>query len=123
MQKILSILSLAILMTITHVAMAQKAETIQLEQTEGAFTQKSLTLEAGKAYIFEVSNKGVDRQLGFVIAPKGKPEQAHHIPEAYLAAAIKKGEVSSSKEVVLEKGEYIYFCPLNPTPQYTLVVK
>lgn len=29
----------------------------------------------------------------------------------------------TSKKVILKKREYVYFCPLNPTPQYTLIVK
>jgi hypothetical protein len=29
----------------------------------------------------------------------------------------------TSKKVTLKKGEYVYFCPLKPTPEYTLIVK
>ena len=69
-------------------------------------------------------NKGVDHECGFVLAPKGMTEQKNHIPEAYLTKTIKEGETSSSKfEVTLKKGEYVYFCPMNPTPQYSLVVE
>ena len=109
---------------LTGTSFAQDATTVQLEQTEGEFDQTELELEAGD-YIFEVKNNGVDREVGFVLVPKGadasKPE--NHIQEAYLAETIADGETAQSKVVSLEKGEYEYFCPLNPTPHYTLVVK
>jgi len=104
-----------------HAKMA-KVETIKLKQTKGAFNVEQLNLSAG-TYVFEVSNDGVDHEVGFVIAPKGKTDQPNHIKEAYVAKTIKDGETSSSKEVTLAKGEYVYFCPLNPTPQYTIIVE
>lgn len=106
----------------SHKAM-NKVQTIKLEQTKGKFNIERLTLEAGSPYVFEVTNNGVDHEVGFVIAPKGKTDQANHIAEAYVAKMIKNGEKSSSKEVTLAKGEYVYFCPLNPTPQYTIIVE
>lgn len=30
--------------------------------------------------------------------------------------------IITSPEVKLKKGKYEYFCPLNPTPRYSLVV-
>jgi hypothetical protein len=123
MKNLIIFFSLIIMMVFAHPGTAQDAEKVRLEQMTGKFVQTSLTLEAGKTYVFEVANKGVDHEVGFVLAPKGKPEQQFHIQEAYLKAAVKDGEMSSSREVTLEKGEYIYFCPLNPTPQYTLTVK
>ena len=50
-----------------------------------------------------------------------KPE--NHIQTAYVTAAVKNNTVGHSKETKLEKGEYVYFCPLNPTPQYSLIVE
>ena len=96
------------------------AKTIKLEQTKGEFNIQGLTLSQG-TYVFEVANNGVDHEVGFVIAPKSNPDK--HIKTAYVQKMIKNGESSTSKEVKLEKGEYIYFCPLNPTPQYTITVK
>ncbi|MBT32973.1 MAG: hypothetical protein CMO01_25220 [Thalassobius sp.] len=114
---------LLLLMSLFSVQLfAQEVETIKLTQTEGAFETESLTLKEG-TYIFEVTNQGVDHELGFVLAPKGKTDMEFHIKDAYVQNAIKKGETSSSKEVTLKKGEYVYFCPLNPTPQYTLIVE
>lgn len=95
---------------------------VHLEQTKGEFTQKQITLSEGE-YIFEISNNKVGHEVGFVLAPKGKTEEAHHIKEAYVTEMVKTGKSAKSKTVTLKKGEYTYFCPLNPTPHYTLIVK
>ncbi len=96
--------------------MMKEAKVISLEQTPGEFTQKSLTVPAG-TYVFEVANKGVGHDVGFVLVKKGedigKPE--NHIQTAYVTEVVKTGEKQSSKPTVLEKGEYVYFCPMNPT--------
>ncbi len=97
-------------------------KTVSLEQTKGEFTQKQITLSEG-TYIFEISNNEVGHNVGFVLAPKGKTDAANHIKNAYVTAQVKNNTKETSKEVTLEKGEYVYFCPLNPTPQYTLIVK
>ncbi|MEM6737035.1 MAG: hypothetical protein AAGC64_03355 [Bacteroidota bacterium] len=102
---------------------AQKAKTVSLVQIPEAFETTELKLEAGKPYIFEVENNGVDRKVGFVVAPKGQTEQKNHVKEAYLKKAISNGETAISGVVTLEAGEYVYFCPLNPTPFYTLIVE
>lgn len=101
----------------------KKAKKVKLSQVEGEFTTKELTLKPG-TYVFEVSNEGADKEVGFVIAPATEEGKAgEHIKAGYLAKTITKGETSSSGEVTLAKGTYKYFCPLNPTPEYTLVVK
>lgn len=111
------------LLSLANFAFAQNdTKTVRLEQTSGEFTVKSLELEAG-TYQFEIFNNNVDHEVGFVLAPQGKPEQKHHITEAYVKQPVKKGKSSLTSEVTLAKGEYIYFCPLNPTPQYKLIVK
>ena len=114
---------LAIGLLWTAAANAQEPQKISLVQTPGEFVQQELKLEAGKSYVFEVENSGVDRLVGFVVAPKGKTDKANHVQNAYLFKTIADGEKASSKEVVLEKGEYVYFCPLNPTPQYKITVE
>jgi len=101
---------------------AQEVKTVSLEQTKGEFTQKSVTLEEG-TYVFEISNSNVGKDVGFVLAPKGKTDQKHHIKNAYVTSLVKNNSKSSSKKVDLKKGEYVYFCPLNKTPEYTLIVK
>lgn len=103
-------------------AFAQTAENVKLNQTKGEFQIQSLTLKAG-TYVFEICNVDVDHEVGFVIAPKGKTDQANHIQAAYVKAPVKTGGSSLTNEVTLAPGEYVYFCPLNPTPLYTLTVK
>lgn len=98
------------------------AKVISLEQTDGQFTIQSLTLPAGD-YTFEIANNDVDHEVGFVLAPKGKTDVANHIKDAYLTETVATGKKSTSKVVHLTPGEYVYFCPMNPTPQYTLTVK
>ncbi len=102
--------------------MKKEAKVIKLEQTNGAFTIEELTIGEG-TYVFEIENNGVKHDVGFVLAPKGKTTPENHIKNAYVQKAVANGTTSQSKEVTLTKGEYVYFCPLNPTPEYKLIVK
>ncbi|GAA4246567.1 MULTISPECIES: cupredoxin domain-containing protein [Winogradskyella] len=127
MKKIIAIIVVALTFTLTGKAqnnMKTEAAVVSLEQTKGEFTQKTLTLKEGD-YIFEIANKNVGHQVGFVLVPKGadasKPE--NHIKTAYVTKAVENNTKETSKVTTLTKGEYVYFCPLNPTPQYTLTVK
>jgi uncharacterized cupredoxin-like copper-binding protein len=107
-----------------HVPTVDKeAKVIKLTQTPGEFNENDLKLEAGEPYIFAVTNKGVDHEVGFVVAPKGKTEQKDHIKRAYVTKTVKKGDTQMSNEVILEAGEYVFFCPMNPTPHYSITVK
>lgn len=123
MKNLIKILIVTVGIGVAFASSAQTAETVKLNQTPGVFEQTELKLEAGKSYIFDVTNEGVDHKVGFVIAPKGKTDQKNHIKEGYLAKTIANGESSQSQTVTLEKGEYVYFCPMNPTPQYTIIVE
>ncbi len=101
---------------------ADKVENVKLTQTPGVFTDKNLTLAAG-TYQFEIANDGVDHEVGFVLVPKGKYAPENHIKAAYVKAPVKTGTSSMTNVVNLAAGEYEYFCPLNPTPKYSLTVK
>lgn len=94
---------------------------VSLTQTKGEFTTKQLNLSPGD-YQFEIVNNGVGHDVGFVLAPKGKTSPEHHIKAAYVTSPVKNGSSSMTKVVSLEAGEYVYFCPLNPTGQYSLTV-
>ncbi|WP_033959753.1 cupredoxin domain-containing protein [Psychroserpens jangbogonensis] len=129
MKKIISVLVIALAFSVNTNAQDKmmkdtKATVVTLEQTEGEFTQKEITLEAG-AYIFEIENNNVGHQVGFVLMSKGKdasnPE--NHIKTAYVTKVVDNNSKETSNVTNLEKGEYVYFCPMNPTPQYTLIVK
>ncbi|MFS4483644.1 cupredoxin domain-containing protein [Hyunsoonleella sp. 2307UL5-6] len=104
--------------------MDKAVKTISLEQTKGEFVQKALTVSEG-TYVFEVANNHAAKEVGLVLVKKGddasKPE--NHIQTAYVTQVVKDGETQKTKATTLAKGEYVYFCPLNPTPQYTLTVQ
>ncbi len=122
MKKIIAILAVITMYSAVQTVAAQDVQTIKLEQTEGEFNLKGITLSEG-TYQFEVMNNGVDHEVGFVIAPKSMTEQKNHIKEAYLTETIMNGKSAKSGEVKLTPGEYVYFCPMNPTPEYTITVK
>jgi len=77
-----------------------------------------LKLKPGK-YIFRVANKNVPYELGFWLRGKG-------ISRALLPS-VSGGDIQPGKskdyKITLKKGEYVYSCPLNPTPDYPLIVK
>lgn len=129
MKKIISILVIALTFTLTGNAQDKmknqtKATIVSLEQTKGEFTQKEITLKEGN-YIFEISNNNVGHKVGFVLVPKGKDasKPENHISTAYVTKAVENNTKETTKVTTLAKGEYVYFCPLNPTPQYTLTVE
>ena len=124
MKKIASILVFVLAFAFNANAQDKTVKTISLEQTKGEFTQKSLTVSEG-TYVFEISNNHAAKEVGLVLMQKGKdasnPE--NHIQSAYVTTVVKEGKVEKTNPTVLKKGEYVYFCPLNPTPQYTLIVE
>ncbi len=117
----ISKLVLAALMIFSASFIKAQVEQIDLEQTKGVFTNTSLDLAAGD-YQFNISNNNVGHDVGFVLVPKGKYDQANHIKEAYVKSPVATGSSSMTSVVNLEAGEYEYFCPLNKTPKYTLTV-
>lgn len=106
-----------------------EVETIKLEQTHGAFSTESLELEAGKEYNFEITNNA-GRPAAFVLVKAEDSEAAKTdfksviIGDAALAGLLEDGQTGTSTGTVnLEAGEYVYFCPVNETPQYKITVK
>ena len=76
---------------------------------------RALVLKPGR-YVFRVENKNVPYELGFWLRPAGG-----------RGPSVSGGGLLPGKyrdyEIVLKPGEYIYSCPLNPTPDYRLVVR
>jgi len=99
----------------------EDVETIKLGQVVGEFKVQALTVSEG-SYQFEIANNGVDHEVGFVLVPKGKYAPEHHIKEAYVTTTVSDGKTSRTGVMDLAAGEYEYFCPLNPTPKYSLTV-
>jgi hypothetical protein len=81
-------------------------------------TAKVLELKPGK-YIFRVTNKNVPYELGFYL--RGAGFRRLTLPKV-AGGGLFTG-TTKDYEVTLKEGEYIYSCPLNPTPNYRLVVK
>lgn len=79
---------------------------------------KTIELEPGK-YIFRVTNKNVPYELGFYLRGAGLKRLT--LPKV-SGGGLNPG-VTKDYEIDLVEGEYVYSCPLNPTPDYRLVVK
>ncbi len=77
-----------------------------------------LTVKPGK-YIFRVTNKNVPYELGFWLRGAGL---ARLIQPNVSGGGLTEG-VTRDYSVELTAGEYAYSCPLNPTPDYPLIVK
>ncbi len=77
-----------------------------------------LTLKPGK-YIFRVTNKNVPYELGFWLRGAGL---ARLLQPNVSGGGLTEG-VTRDYSVELTPGNYSYSCPLNPTPDYPLVVK
>lgn len=77
-----------------------------------------LSLKPGK-YIFRVMNKNVPYTLGFWLRGDGLVNRAR-LP-GVSGAGLQTG-TSKDYEIELKPGEYVYSCPLNPTPDYKIIV-
>ena len=129
MKKVVTVLTIICALFINQTVKAQTMEKdvtiIELIQTEGQFESQELNLTAGK-YQFRVVNKNVDKDLGFVIQKeedKDADVMETAVPNSFTTASVKKGEVQYTGVVELKDGNYVYSCPLNPTPHYKLIVK
>ena len=98
---------------------------IELAQVDGAFTTKSLSLKPGK-YQFEITNTEVDHEVGFVIQ-KAKDKEGDvmktAVENSFSTSLIAIGKTVPTGIVELKAGEYVYSCPMNPTPKYSITVK
>ncbi|RME62536.1 MAG: hypothetical protein D6782_11990 [Alphaproteobacteria bacterium] len=80
---------------------------------------KTLTLKPGK-YVFRVTNRNVPYELGFWLRGEGLFSRAT-LPSV-SGGGLKTG-ATKDYAIELVEGTYLYSCPLNPTPDYRLVVK
>ncbi len=79
---------------------------------------QTLNLKPGK-YIFRVTNKNVPYGLGFYLRGDGIVNRAT-LPSV-SGGGLEQG-VTKDYEITLKDGEYVFSCPLNPTPDYKIVV-
>ncbi len=95
------------------------------KQTGGERLAKSRTLELKSGnYVFRVTNKDVPYELGFWVREKGYDwRNPVHVAmkTSVSGGGLETGE-TQDYEVTLKPGEYVYSCPLNPTPDYRIVV-
>jgi hypothetical protein len=79
---------------------------------------KVLRLKPGR-YIFRVTNKNVPYGLGFWLRGKG----LGRVTLPSVSGGGMNPGVTLEYKITLKPGEYYYSCPLNPTPDYRLVVE
>lgn len=79
---------------------------------------KVLRLSPG-SYIFRVTNKNVPYGLGFWLRGAGLGRLT--LPSV-SGGGLDQG-VTLDYKITLKPGEYLYSCPLNPTPDYRLIVE
>lgn len=80
---------------------------------------KTLELKPGK-YVFRVTNKNVPYDLGFWV--RGASLVGRATLPSVSGGGLSEG-VTKDYVIELKEGEYLYSCPLNPTPDYKIVVK
>ena len=78
-----------------------------------------LKLKPGK-YVFRVSNENVPYALGFWL--RGSDLIGRATLPSVSGGGLTEG-VTKDYEITLTEGEYLFSCPLNPTPDYKLVVQ
>ena len=78
-----------------------------------------LILKPG-AYVFRVSNKNVPYQLGFYLRASSRVK-IPFFPKV-AGGGLNEGD-TKDYAIELTPGSYKFSCPLNPTPDYPLIVK
>ena len=106
---------------------AKKADCQAINGTTGAARlaeAKVLNLKPGK-YIFRVTNRDVPYTLGFFLREHDYNwiNPLHKLTKTAVSGGGLDMGTTQDFEVELEPGDYLYSCPLNPTPDYKLVVR
>ncbi len=83
-----------------------------------------LKLKPGK-YVFRVANKNVPYEVGFWLRSEGYNARnpVHKVTKTSVSGGGLTLGKTADYEIELKAGEYVYSCPLNPTPNYRLVVE
>jgi hypothetical protein len=75
-------------------------------------------LKAG-TYQFQVTNRDVPYELGFYLRGEGLSQAT--LPKV-SGGGLTPGK-TQSYEITLKAGQYLFSCPLNPTPDYLIIVE
>lgn len=83
-----------------------------------------LTLEPG-TYTFRVTNQSVPYELGFYLREPDYDwrNPLHKLTKTNISGGGLHQGQTQDYQIELKPGEYIYSCPLNPTPDYRIVVE
>lgn len=98
-----------------------KADCVRINADTGDARLANVTpmqLKPGK-YVFRVTNRNVPYVLGFYLRGTGLGRLT--LP-AVSGGGLQTG-YAQDYEIELTKGEYVYSCPLNPTPDYPIIVR
>ena len=106
---------------------SQKADCEAINAKSGAerlAKAAPIKLKPGK-YIFRVTNKNVPYTLGFWIRDKDYDwrNPLHKLSKTSVSGGGMTLGNTLDYEVDLKPGKYVYSCPLNTTPDYTLIVE
>lgn len=82
-----------------------------------------MTLKPGE-YIFKVTNKNVPYDLGFWLREKDYnwANPLHKLSKISISGGGMSTGTTLEYKVTLKPGEYLFSCPLNTTPDYSLIV-
>ena len=85
---------------------------------------KVLKLKPGD-YVFRVANKNVPYSLGFWLRSKDydRFNPLHRLSKTSVSGGGLATGTTKDYAVTLKPGEFVYSCPLNPTPDYKIVVE
>ena len=105
---------------------AKAADCIAINERTGAerlAEAATIELKPGK-YVFRVTNKDVPYALGFWLRERDYNfrNPLHKLTKISVSGGGLVTGKTQDYAVELEPGEYLYSCPLNPTPDYRLVV-
>jgi hypothetical protein len=83
-----------------------------------------LQLKPGR-YVFRVTNKNVPYELGFWLREHdySLSNPLHKVTKISVSGGGLALGTTKDYVVDLKPGQYVYSCPLNPTPNYRLVVR
>ncbi|MDI1309286.1 MAG: hypothetical protein PSV17_07615 [Methylotenera sp.] len=102
-----------------HTIKAEDCNAINAKTGKGRLAEaKVLKLKPGK-YVFRVANKNVPYELGFWL--RGATLAQRALLPSVSGGGLLQGKVQDYA-IYLKAGEYVYSCPLNPTPDYKLMV-